>query len=162
MKREGHLYLLIGLVVSALVFMQFNPFTRNRNKIISEVKEISGISRLLLDVQCNIFFVEGDHPGIIYEGPESLVRSIKMDVNKGIVTIKNSQGGLISILSNWINPQNSKLLNIYVVVKDISSIEIGDLLEKAGSSDISADRMNVYINKNEEVIVGFRTCNQNV
>jgi len=133
MKREGHIYILVSLFVAVLLFSQYNPFRTSPEKIVSEVKQVSGFSRLILDVNCNIFFVEGENPGIVYEGPGKVIKNIRIDVKEGCVTIRNKNKNIANIFDGWLNPGKTELLNIYVVVKDISAIEIDDLLKNAGS-----------------------------
>jgi hypothetical protein len=161
-KREGHIYLLIGLIIAGLLFFQYNPFNASAEKPVSEVRPLSGFSRMLLDVNCNIFFVEGDNPGIVYEGPEKLVRNLNIDVKEGCLIISNKHKNLSNIFKGWLYPGQTELLNIYVVVKDINTIDIRDLIKNAGSSEILDNRMKIIVNNNSKIIIGINTTNQKV
>ena len=67
MKREGLIYILVGMVVSALMFLQDNPFSAPDKNFVTEVKQFPGFNRIQLDIRCNIFLLEGEKHGIVYE-----------------------------------------------------------------------------------------------
>ena len=141
MKREGHFYLLIGLVVAALVFFQFNPVMAPSGKLVSEVKKIDEFKQLLVNVKCNIYFVEGENQGIVYEGPQRLVKNIKINVDKECITISKAKSGLTGILIGWIDTSLSKPLNVYIVVRDIKSIEMADSPKMILSENLKNNRI---------------------
>lgn len=129
MKREGQLYLLIGLIVAALVFFQFNPLAKRSEKFVTEVKKVGEFNHLSVNVNCNIFFVEGEEQGIVYEGPASMVKKIRIDIQKGCISINQTGFALNDFLFGWIYPKAGEQLNVYVVIRDINSLETGDLSE---------------------------------
>jgi hypothetical protein len=129
MKREGQLYLLIGLIAAALVFFQFNPLVRRSEKFVTEVKKVGEFNHLSVNVKCNIFFVEGEEQGIVYEGPASMVKKIRIDIQKGCISINKTGFALNDFLFGWIHPERNDQLNVYVVIRDINSLDATELSE---------------------------------
>ncbi|HLF33546.1 MAG TPA: DUF2807 domain-containing protein [Cyclobacteriaceae bacterium] len=162
MKREGHIYLLIGLMATALIFHQYNPFKYRREKLYTEVRQIEKFNKLFLDIQCNIFIVEGERPGIVYEGSKRLLRNIEIEVKEGCVFIRNNKEAVWNALSGIFTLGSPQLLNIYVVVRDIDSVDIEELLSLSGPADISPDRINVLVSNNTGVTIGIKKCFQKV
>lgn len=130
MKREGHIYLVLGMIVAALVFLQYNPFYKPGEKIVTEVKKIDEFNHLMVNVNCNIFFVEGEQQGIVYEGPASVVKNIRIDVQKDYISINKKDITLYNVLFGWIHARTGNRLNVYVVIRDMNSLEIGDISGK--------------------------------
>ena len=160
MKREGVLYLLIGVVISSLILFQYFPLNKSRNRLVSEVTPVDQFSRILLGVKCNIFFVEGDQQSIVYEGPSALVKNIKVEVKNGTVEIRKTSAGPLSLIADWLIPGAPQLLNIYVVVKDIRAVKIDSLLENAGSANLSSGRMNFLVDSDNAITIEFIKCFQ--
>lgn len=104
MKREGQYYLLIGLLVCALAFLQFNPFKKERLAVVSDVKKITEIDQLIIKMKCNVFFIEGDEQSIVYEAPARLIEKIRIDNNKGFVTIGMEKKGIVARLWEYFHP----------------------------------------------------------
>lgn len=125
MKREGHLYLLIGLIVTILVSFQFNPFKEGTGQPVSKVKKIDNFRQLMVNVKCNIYFIKGEEQGIVYEGPARLVNNINIDINKEVVTINKTNTNFRDFLFGWLYPSAGKRLNIYIVVHDLNALETG-------------------------------------
>jgi hypothetical protein len=160
MKREGVLYLLIGVVISSLILFQYFPLSKQRSRLVSEVRQVEQFNRIRLGVKCNIFFVEGDQQSIVYEGPSRLVKDIRVEVRNGTVEISKTGPGPLHMLADWLMPGGPQLLNIYVVVKDIRAVKIDSLLENAGSANLSSGRMNFLVDSDNAITIEFIKCYQ--
>jgi hypothetical protein len=158
MKREGHIYLVIGLIVATLVFLQYNPFFKHSEKFVTEVKQVGEFKHLMVNVNCNIFFVEGEQQGIVYEGPANLVKNIQIDIQKDCISINRKGFTLNNLLFGWMHVKPGKQLNVYVVIRDMNSLEVDDLDGKVLSSNSTAgkavlfaamiDHMTFYLHNN--------------
>lgn len=156
MKREGQYYLLIGLLVCALAFLQFNPFKKERLAVVSDVKKITEIDQLIIKMKCNVFFIEGDEQSIVYEAPARLIEKIRIDNNKGFVTIGMEKKGIVARLWEYFHPVSDNRINIYVIVRNIKAIQVGDLLKKASSCNTGQDFKNMLFNNPEDgVLIGI-------
>ncbi len=124
MKREGQLYIAIGLLAVALVFIQFNPFIQIKQPSLTQVKKIGEFRQLSVNLNCNVFLVQGDAQSIVYEGPSRIIKKIRIDIDHDRVTIHREKESWKGFLFGWLDKQQGKEVNIYVVVKDIHGIEL--------------------------------------
>ncbi len=141
MKREGHLYLLIGLIAGVLVFFQFNPFITGNENLVSKVKKVDEFKQLLVNVKCNIYFIEGEDQGIVYEGPASMVKNIRITVDQGCITIDRASSNLKGLFFGWMNRKFVNPVNIYIVVHDIHSLETGNTTKMIVMDDLKNNKL---------------------
>lgn len=117
MKWEIHLYSGFGLLIIMLLVIQAY-FLRSEEPPYSRVKSIDQFNQLQVDMECNIFLIEGDRQNILVEGPSEKIRDIETIYNEGCITIRENGKKLLSRFKDFII-NKSQRINIYITVNDL-------------------------------------------
>jgi hypothetical protein len=126
MKWEFHLYTGFGLLIILLLVIQAS-FFQGEEPLYSQVKTIDQFNQLQVDMECNIFLIEGDKQNILVEGPGEKIRDIETIYNEGCITIRENSKRLLSRIMELMI-YKSHQINIYITVNDLGDfyIDSGD------------------------------------
>lgn len=122
MKWELKLYACVGLLIIVLLLLQTN-FLRTGKEFYSEVNPINSFSQLMLDIECNVFLMEGEKQHILLEGPGNRIKNIETVSNEGCILIRENGKSLISRIMGLIEPEKDKV-NIYITVNELDNINL--------------------------------------
>ncbi|MCC5930251.1 MAG: DUF2807 domain-containing protein [Cyclobacteriaceae bacterium] len=129
MRRELSLYFLLMLMITTLSYNQFV----SRNQQTTQTLSINLQNNQLLEIAISgkVFITEGDGQSVVLEGPEKLIKSIKVMKGKEKLSISYAS---INPLTGLRLPGESDKLHIYINIQNL------DLLSfKAEAEIISSD-----------------------
>lgn len=122
MKWEFQLYSGFGLLIVILLVLQ-TYFPGVREPYFSEVNTIDQFNQLLVDMECNVFLIEGEKQNILVEGPSEKIRSIETIYHEGCITIRENSKKMLSRMMDLFN-KNPEHVNIYITVNNLRDFHI--------------------------------------
>lgn len=123
MKWEIQTYTGISLLIICLFIYHSNLFKIKNEKPISEVQILESFNQLHVDLECNIYLVEGEAQRILVEGPTNKLKKIVTINNEGSITIRQNGKELISTFFNFFDT-NKYHINIYISVNNLDNFTI--------------------------------------
>jgi hypothetical protein len=122
MKWEFQLYTGFGLLIVVLLVLQ-TYFPGDKEPPLSEVNTIDQFNQLLVDMECNVFLIEGEKQNILVEGPSEKIRNIETIYYEGCITIRENSKKILSRVMNLFN-KNPEHINIYITVNNLEDFHI--------------------------------------
>lgn len=123
MKWEFQLYTGFGFLIIILLGIQ-TYLLRVEEPPFSEINRIDSFNQLLVNIECNVFLLEGDNENILVEGPSDKIRNIETIYNEGSITIEENSQKILSRVMNLFS-NNQEKINIYITVHDLDDFHIG-------------------------------------
>jgi hypothetical protein len=122
MKWEFQLYSGFGLLIILLLIFQVYLFQSDEPPY-SRVKTVDQFNQLLVEMECNVFLIEGDKQNILVEGPSEKIRKIETTYHEGRITIRESSNKLLSrVMSFFV--KNPEKVNIYITLNNLDDFHI--------------------------------------
>lgn len=122
MKWEFQLYTGFGFLIIILLGIQ-TYLLRVEEPPFSEINRIDSFNQLLVNIECNVFLLEGDNENILVEGPSDKIRNIETIYNEGSITIEENSQKILSRVMNLFS-NNQEKINIYITVHDLDDFHI--------------------------------------
>lgn len=122
MKWELKLYAGLSFLIMVLLLLQ-TIFSGRGKEFYSEVNPINSFSQLMLDIECNVFLMEGEKQHILLEGPGNRIKNIETVKNEGCIVVREKEKRLISRIRGLIGSENEKI-NIYITVDKLDNIKL--------------------------------------
>jgi hypothetical protein len=127
----------------------------------SSIKKIRGINQLSIDINCNVFFVEGKGEHILLEGPAKKLLRIETSVHDGSVYIyehkKTFLAGIFSFLS--IEKNN---INIYIPVENLDNFNFSFIDKNKAIKYISGECIGLSLHKGQKIMIESVLINSRV
>jgi len=152
MKREIYIYSILGVFTCFLIFYQFSKDNDEADENTSKIQAISELSQLCIDVDCNVFLVEGDAQHILMEGPGKKLKHIKAVDNEGCIKItKNTGTFLAGVFRIFKSKEND--INIYITLKDLDDIKFSYIDELSSVRFTSKECMGLILSRGQKLII---------
>lgn len=114
------------------------------NYSVTEVRPVSGIDRVRLDNQGDLFIMLGDTESLVVEAEDNLMPYIRTEVRNGELLITNEG-------RTWF--RNREPIRYTLTVKSLQGIEIGST-GNVHAPDLSADRFTIDISSTGNLTMG--------
>ncbi len=122
MKWEFQLYTGFGLLIVILLVFQ-TYLLRDKEPPFSKVNPIDQFNQLLVEMECNVFLIEGEKQNILVEGPSEKIRNIETVYYEGCITIRENSKRMLSRVMSLFN-KNPEKINIYITVNNLNDFHI--------------------------------------
>lgn len=152
MKREIYIYSILGILTCFLIFYQLNFITDEEQRTASSIKKINGISQLTIDVNCNVFLVEGAGEHILVEGPEKKIDWIETSNQGGCVKISESKKTFLASVFSFLNIEENDI-NIYITVKDLDNFDFSFIDDSKTIKYISGECIGLILLKGQKIMI---------
>jgi hypothetical protein len=151
MKREIYIYSILGVFTCFLIFYQFSHFQNDREENTSKIHANSDLSQLCIDVDCNVFLVEGDEQHILMEGPVNKLKHIQAIKNEDCIRITKNTSAFLAGIFNLFNSKKNDI-NIYITLKDLDDIKLSH--EDLSSVRFTSNEcMGLILSKGQKLII---------
>ena len=158
MKWEFKLYFWFGLLIVILFILQAGIFRTDSRS--SEVNALKSFSQLMLDMECNVFLLEGESQHILVEGPGDRMKNIETTVEEGSITVKENGKRLISRILNIFEPDHERV-NIYITINNLDNIKLDAGDDQPDVKYVSEDMIGLTL-KNGNILIletkGSKKC----
>jgi len=161
MKREIYIYSILGIITCFLIFYQFSFQIDEEESIASSIKKISGINQLSIDIDCNIFFVEGEGEHILVEGPAKKLVRIETSIHDGSVNITEHKKTFLAGIFSFLNIEKNNI-NIYITVKDLDNFNLSFIDENKAIKYISGECIGLSLHKGQKIMIESTIINSRV
>ena len=161
MKREIYIYSILGIITCFLIFYQFNFQLDEEESIASNIKKIKGINQLSIDINCNVFFVEGEGDHILVEGPAKKLLRIETSIHDGSVNITEHKKTFLAGIFSFFNIEENNI-NIYITVKDLDNFNLSFIDENKALKYISGECIGLSLNKGQKIRIKSILVNSRV
>jgi len=161
MKREIYIYSILGIFTCFLIYYQFNFSFDKTEEITSKIKQITDINHLLIDVNCNIFLIEGDGEHILVEGPDSKIQQIQAIDCDGCIRITKSKGTFLAGLFDIYNAKQNNI-NIYITINDLEDFKFSNIDENMNIKYISSECLGLILSRGQKLIIESKFINSRV
>jgi hypothetical protein len=161
MKREIYIYSVLGVFTCLLIYYQFNFSFDKTEKITSKIKPMTDINQLLIDVNCNIFLMEGDGEYILVEGPDSKIQQIQAIDFDGCIRITENKGTFLAGLFGIFKAKQNDI-NIYITINDLEDIKFSNIGNKLNIKYISSDCLGLILSRGQKLIIESKFINSSV
>jgi len=155
MKWEIQSYAGLSFLIIILLIYQSNLIRIENNEPISEVRNIDSFKQLLVDLECNIYLLEGETQNILVEGPSNKLKNIETIYNEGCFTIKENGGKLLSKFFSIIN-KNKNQINIYITINNLNNFLINPSDEQSIFRYIADDMIGLSLKYGNYLILESR------
>ena len=152
MKREIYIYSILGIITCFLIFYQFNFQLDEEESIASSIKEIKGIKQLSIDINCNVFFVEGEGEHILMEGPAKKLLRIETSIHDGFVNITEHKRTFLAGIFSFLNIEENNI-NIYITVNDLDSFNFSFIDESKSIKYTSGECIGLILQKGQKILI---------
>jgi 5S rRNA maturation endonuclease (ribonuclease M5) len=122
MKWEFQLYTGFGFLIVILLVIQ-TYLLHVEKPPYSQVSAANTFNQLLVDIECNVYLLEGEKQNILVEGPNDKIRNIETIYNEGCITIRENSNKMLSRMMNLIN-NNQEPINVYITVNNLDDFHI--------------------------------------
>ncbi len=161
MKREIYIYSILGIITCFLIFYQFNLQIDEGESIASNIKKIQGINQLSIDINCNVFFVEGEGEYILVEGPAKKLGKIETLIQEGSVIVTEHKKTFLAGIFSFLNFEENNI-NIYITVKDLDKFNFSFIDEIIALKYISGECIGLSLNKGQKIMIESILINSRV
>jgi hypothetical protein len=152
MKREIYIYSILGVFTCLLIFYQFNFKLNETGNISSKIKSITNIDQLLINVNCNIFIVEGEDQNILLEGPDRKIRQIQAVSMDDCISISREKETFPASILGIFNLEKNDI-NIYITINDFDNIRISTVDELNNIKYTSAECMGLILSRGQKLLI---------
>jgi hypothetical protein len=152
MKREIYIYSILGILTCFLIFYQFSNNHNETEESTSKIQSISELSQLCIDVNCNVFLVEGDGQHILMEGPVKKLKHIQAISNGSCIKITKSTSTFLAGVFRIFESKGNDI-NIYITLKDLDDIKFSHIDELSSVKFTSSDCMGLILSKGQKLII---------
>ena len=161
MKREIYIYSILGIITCFLIFYQVNFQVDEAESIASNIKKIKGINQLSIDINCNVFFVEGDGDHILVEGPAKKLKKIQTLIHKESVIVTEHKKTFLAGIFSFLNFEENNI-NIYITVKDLDNFDFSYIDETKTLKYISGECIGLSLHKGQKIMIESILINSRV
>lgn len=159
MKKELHLYLLVcSLILIASIF-QSNVFKERKKKETSNVNTLDSFRQLLVEIDCNIFVIEGENQNILIEGSSELLNAIETVNNSGCITIHRKHKSFLKSVLALLSRKHNKI-NIYITVNNFDDFNILPVKSQLNIKYSSRDRIGLILDKGQKFLIESKEINK--
>ena len=152
MKAELKLYCCLGFLILLILLFRINIPDGNSGSNTSLADEISTFDELLVEMNCEVFFVKGEKNRIVYEGPEKIIDNIETIHNEGSILIKKKSNKILSGMIDFLkNRKNS--LTIYISVTCLDNLEVIPLEGPSKIKYSSEELIGLSLKNGESVLI---------
>ena len=152
MKREIYIYSILGIITCFLIFYQLNLQTDDGESIASNIKKIKGINQLSIDINCNVFFVEGEGEHILVEGPAKKIDRIETSIHDGYVYITEHKKTFLAGIFSFLNFEENNI-NIYITVNDLDDFNFSFIDESKSIKYTSGECIGLILQKGQKILI---------
>lgn len=152
MKREIYIYSILGLLTCFLIYYQLNFKTDEGEQVASNIKKINGINQLIIDVNCNVFLVEGEGGRILIEGPVKKIDKIKTFTQDGCVKITEYKKTFLAGIFSFLYVEENDI-NIYITVKDLDNYNFSYIDESKAIKYTSGECIGLILLKGQKIMI---------
>ena len=152
MKREIYIYSILGILTCFLIYYQLNFKIDEEQRIASSIKKINGISQLTIDINCNVFIVEGEGEHILVEGPEKKINLIETSNQGGCVSITEHNKTFLASVFSFLNFEENDI-NIYITVKDLNNFDFSFIDDSKTIKYISGECIGLILLKGQKIMI---------
>lgn len=126
---------LVGIVgILMIVVISSGCVGSGSGNVVKEARDVSGFNQISVDGNINVILKQGDVESVEVEAEDNIISNIKTQVTDRKLEIKQEGTSI------W----PSKPINVYVTVKDISSIELSGS-SKVKGANIDTDNLDLSI-----------------
>ena len=161
MKREIYIYSILGIITCFLIFYQFNFHVDEGETIASNIKKIKGINQLTIDINSNVFFVEGEGEHILVEGPAKKLERIETLIHNGSVIITEHKKTFLAGIFGFLSFEENDI-NIYITVKDLDSFNFSIIDERIPLKYTSSECIGLILKKGQKIMIESILINNSV
>ena len=122
---------------------------------------MTDINQLLIDVNCNIFLMEGDGEYILVEGPDRKIQQIQAIDCDGCIRITENKGTFLAGLIGIFKAQENDI-NIYITINDLEDIKFSNIGNKLNIKYISSNCLGLILYRGQKLIIESKFINSSV
>lgn len=152
MKREIYIYSILGILTCFLIYYQLNYKIDEEQRIATSIKKINGINQLTIDVNCNVFLVEGEGEHILLEGPEEKIEGIETSNQGGCVNITEHNKTFLASLFRFLNIEENDI-NIYITVKELDNFDFSFIDDSKTIKYVSGECIGLILLKGQKIMI---------
>jgi hypothetical protein len=158
MKREILIYSILGIFTCLLIFYQFKFSFNETDETSTEIKRIKNAHQVHIDLNCNIFIVEGEEQNILFEGPEKKIQQIQTISDKGCIRITQKRDALFASIFNILHLGTNDVI-VYVTIDDLDRIRISNLDGNKNIKYTSAECLGLFLDKGQKLVIESKFVN---
>ena len=159
MKREIYIYLVLGVFTGFLLLYQFKISFNETPEFISKIEPIEDINQLSIDLDCNVFLVEGEDRHILVEGPGKVLNQIRSYTRDGCIRITRENVPVLSGIYRIFDLEENDI-NIYIILPDLNDIKLLDIDELNNIKFISSECLGLIISRGQKLVIESKFLNK--
>ena len=105
---------------------------------------------MTIDINCNVFFVEGEGEHILVEGPAKKLEKIETLIHEGSVIITEHKKTFLAGIFSFLNFEENNI-NIYITIKDLDSFNFSIIDERISLKYTSAECIGLILQKGQKI-----------
>ena len=152
MKREIYIYSILGILTCFLIYIQLNFRTDEEQEIASSIRKINDIKQLIIDLNCNVYLMQGEGEHLLLEGPQKKISRIIASNQNGCVKISQHKKTFMAGVFNFLDFEENNI-NIYITVKDLSHFDFSFIEDSKTIKYVSGECIGLILSKGQTIMI---------
>ena len=125
---------LLVIFCSFSISLLYGQKVKGNGKVVTEIRDISSFHSLSIGGACDIILTQGNRPSLKVETDANLQDLVETEVINGVLSVTNKE-----------KFSHSTKLILHLIVKDLTSINVGGAANISSTNTLTSDQLEISI-----------------
>lgn len=152
MKRDIYLFSFLAIIILFLIIFQSERAKITSGVVASKISSMENVEQLLINLDCNIYIVEGEEQNILFEGPPKKISQVHTISRSGSIEIHKKGETLLAGVLEIFDLKKADL-NVYITIYDLDQIRISNVDEIKNIKYTSSECLALNLSRGQQLII---------